>query len=225
MSVLLALDTSATASAAVLRDGEALARWDSDESTAHAELLAPAARRVLAEAGLGAGDLDGVVVGVGPGPFTGLRAGLATAQALGFAWGLPVHGVCSLDALAHRAAVDAFRAGTEEFLVAIDARRREVYWAHYAQVGGQATVLHGPFVTPAQELTRLPVYGAGAGLYPEHLLAVAGHEHAVPDAEPLGQVAEIALRRGRGLRPVEPLYLRDSDAKVPGARKRVGGRP
>ena len=224
MSVLLALDTSATASVALVADSETRAEWTTESTTAHAEVLAPAVRSVLAEAELRGEDLDGIAAGVGPGPFTGLRVGLATAAALGFAWDVPVHGVCSLDALAHRAARHAFETAEEEFVVAIDARRREVYWSHYAQVGGQPTPLHGPFVTAPDDVTPLPAYGAGAGLHPQALHAVTGWQDATPDAASLGAVAELALRRGRGLRPVEPLYLRESDAKVPGPRKRTSGR-
>lgn len=219
MPLLLAIDSSAAASVALLQDGQVRAQWSTADTTSHAEVLAPAVRTVLAEAGVAGTDLDGIAAGVGPGPFTGLRAGLATAEALGFAWGVPVHGIRSHDALAHRAGVDAFAHGTEEFVVATDARRREVYWAHYAQVGGQPTLLHGPFVTPAAHVTPLPVYGAS--LYPDELHAVAGWEDAVPDAVGLGQVAELALRRGRGVLPPTPLYLRESDAQVPGARKRA----
>lgn len=222
MALLLAIDSSAAASVAVLRDGEELARWATDDTHAHAEVLAPAVQTVLDQAGVTGTALDALAVGVGPGPFTGLRAGLATAAALGLAWDVPVHGVRSLDALAHTAGVDAFRHGIEEFVVATDARRREVYWAHYTQVGGQPTLLHGPFVSPADEVTPLPVYGAGAGLYPEALRAVPDWETATPSAVGVGQVAELALRRGRGLEPAEPLYLRESDAKVPGPRKRAG---
>lgn len=221
MPTLLALDTAAAASVALVADGETRAHWTAADTTSHAEALTPAVQQVLAEAGTEGRDLDGIAVGVGPGPFTGLRAGLVTAEALGFGWDVPVHGVCSLDALAHRAAVHAFSVGLEEFVVAIDARRREVYWSHHVQVGGQATTLHGPFVTPAAEVTDLPVYGAGAGLYPDRVRAVPGWEAAVPEAAAIGEVAELALRRGRGLRPLTPLYLRESDAKVPGPRKRA----
>jgi tRNA threonylcarbamoyladenosine biosynthesis protein TsaB len=219
---LLVLDASATASAAVVCGGEVLARYASTETNTHAEVLAPAVRQVMAEAGVEPAELAAVVAGVGPGPFTGLRAGLVTARTLAFAWGAQVHGVMSLDAIALRAAEDAFRIGIEEFVVATDARRREVYWAHYTQVGGQFQRLHGPFVTAPADVTPLPAYGAGAGLYPEVLHPVSGFSHAVPDAGDLGLVGELALRRGRGLLPVQPLYLRESDAKVPGPRKRAG---
>ncbi|NUL46131.1 tRNA (adenosine(37)-N6)-threonylcarbamoyltransferase complex dimerization subunit type 1 TsaB [Cellulosimicrobium funkei] len=219
---LLALDASATASVAIVRDGEVLASYASTETNTHAEVLTPAVRRVLAEAKVEPSDLRAVVAGVGPGPFTGLRAGLVTARSLAFAWGLEVHGVMSLDAIALPAAEEAFRVGIEEFVVATDARRREVYWAHYASVGGQFQRLHGPFVTAPDEVTPLPAYGSGAGLYPEALAAVAEFSTAVPDAGSLGLVGELALRRGRGILPVQPLYLRESDAKVPGPRKRAG---
>ncbi|SFV20201.1 tRNA threonylcarbamoyl adenosine modification protein YeaZ [Micrococcus terreus] len=219
---LLAIDASATASAAVVHRGQVLARFASTETNTHAEVLTPAVQQVLAEANVEARELAGLVAGVGPGPFTGLRAGLVTAQTLGFAWNLPVFGVMSLDAIALPAAEDAFRAGVEEFVVATDARRKEVYWAHYVSVGGQFQRLHGPFVTAPSDVTPLPAYGAGAGLYADILHAVEGFSDAVPDAGQLGLVGELALRRGRGLMPVVPLYLRDSDAKVPGPRKRAG---
>ncbi|MFC7400924.1 tRNA (adenosine(37)-N6)-threonylcarbamoyltransferase complex dimerization subunit type 1 TsaB [Citricoccus sp. GCM10030269] len=218
---LLAIDASATASAAVVRSGEVLARFASTETNTHAEVLTPAVQRVMAEAGVQPGKLGAVIAGVGPGPFTGLRAGLVTARSLAFAWGCEVHGVMSLDAIALPAAEDAFRAGVEEFVVATDARRREVYWAHYASIGGQFQRLHGPFVTAPADVTPLPAYGAGAGKYPDGLAAVDGFSTTVPDAGHLGLVGELALRRGRGLLPTTPLYLRESDAVAPGARKRA----
>lgn len=219
---LLAIDASATASAAVVLSGEVLARFATTETNTHAEVLAPAVEQVLREAGVSPAELGGVVAGVGPGPFTGLRAGLVTARTLAFAWGLKVHGVMSLDAIAHPAAEDAFHRGVDEFVVATDARRREVYWAHYAHVGGQFQRLHGPFVTAPADVTPLPVYGAGAGLYPDVLDSVPEFRTTVPEAGALGLVGELALRRGRGQMPVQPLYLRESDAKVPGPRKRAG---
>ncbi len=95
------------------------------DARAHAERLTPNVVAALADAELTMGDLDAVVVGCGPGPFTGLRAGMATAAAYGHALGIPVHGVCSLDAIGVRTAGDT--------LVVTDARRREVYWARYSR--------------------------------------------------------------------------------------------
>ncbi len=102
---------------------EVLAERVTVDARAHAEQLTPNVVGALADAGLTVEDLDAVVVGCGPGPFTGLRVGMATAAAYGHALGIPVHGVCSLDAIG----IDT----TGEALVVTDARRREVYWARY----------------------------------------------------------------------------------------------
>ncbi|MCC5784967.1 tRNA (adenosine(37)-N6)-threonylcarbamoyltransferase complex dimerization subunit type 1 TsaB, partial [Kocuria sp. CCUG 69068] len=131
--LLLCLDSSAVASAALVTGaGEVLGSYASPDTRSHAEVLAPAVRDLLAGRGVTGADLDGVLVGTGPGPFTGLRAGIATARALAFAWDVPLHGLMSLEALAQDAAGPARAAGHEEFLVLTDARRREVYWARYA---------------------------------------------------------------------------------------------
>lgn len=214
----LALDTSATASAAVTREGAVLAHHATESQRNHSEVLAGFVTQVLTEAEIDPAQpdmLDGIFVGVGPGPFTGLRAGIMTAQTLAHTWNLPVYGVLSLDGLAHRVAADAFRIGAEEFVVATDARRKEVYWAHYDNIAGQPQRVHGPFVTAAQEVTKLPVYGAGAGLYPDVLYGMTGYTDAVPDATDIAAYGELALRRGRGLQPVEAQYLRGHDAKIP----------
>lgn len=218
MSTFLALDTSATASAAVTRDGTVVAHRATESQRNHSEVLAGFVTEVLAEAAVDPRQpdaLDGIFVGVGPGPFTGLRAGIMTAQTLAHTWDIAVYGVLSLDGLAHRVAAEAFRIGAEEFVVATDARRKEVYWAHYDNIAGQPQRLHGPFVTDPQEVTKLPVYGAGAGLYPEALFAMTGFTDAVPDATDIAAYGELALRRGRGLQPVEAQYLRGHDAKIP----------
>lgn len=218
MSTFLALDTSATASAAVTRDGTVVAHRATESQRNHSEVLAGFVTEVLAEPAVDPRQpdaLDGIFVGVGPGPFTGLRAGIMTAQTLAHTWDIAVYGVLSLDGLAHRVAAEAFRIGAEEFVVATDARRKEVYWAHYDNIAGQPQRLHGPFVTDPQEVTKLPVYGAGAGLYPEALFGMTGFTDAVPDATDIAAYGELALRRGRGLQPVEAQYLRGHDAKIP----------
>lgn len=220
---LLAIDTSANASAALLdiSDPRGALVVDSFTSTAnndHAEVLAPAIEALLEKADISGTELNGIAVGVGPGPFTGLRVGLATARTLAFVWGVPLHGVMSLDAIA----LDAVAAGVNtEFVVAIDARRKEVYWARYAASG---RLLAGPNVTVAEELPALPVYGAGAGLYAERLMAlgasvVEGFEQLHPSAASIGTRAAQQLAAGGQLLSTEPMYLRESDAKVPAVMK------
>ncbi len=94
----MAFDTATPAvSVALLGDEGVLAEHTEVDARRHGELLAPGIEKVLAEAGRSSTELTGVAVGVGPGPFTGLRVGLMTARALGDALEIPVHGVCTLD--------------------------------------------------------------------------------------------------------------------------------
>jgi tRNA threonylcarbamoyl adenosine modification protein YeaZ len=221
--LLLALDTSAAASAALLDGDTVIGRFASTDTRSHAEVLAPAVQDLLRGAGVAGPDLGAIAAGVGPGPFTGLRAGLATARTLAFVWGVPLHGVMSLDALAFEAADDPAAEGG--FLVATDARRREVYWARYRRAEaphGLPVLVDGPHVGPAVQLPELPVFGAGAGLYREELHAVDAFATALPHAAALGRTAQARLAAGVPLLDTTPLYLRESDAKIPGARKKVG---
>jgi tRNA threonylcarbamoyladenosine biosynthesis protein TsaB len=226
--LLLALDTSSAAVTAALHDGAGvLAEEVALDARRHAELLAPAITRVLARAAAGPADLTGIVVGVGPGPFTGLRVGVVTARVLGATLGVPVHAVCSLDALAEGALAEGSPAEVGDFLVATDARRREVYWARYGVERGDrrwAVRRDGPHVGAAADLPRhgLVVVGRGAVLYPE----VLGPARAPLEAG-AGYLAAVAVRALTGgdprgvLLPAVPLYLRRPDATEPGARKRV----
>ncbi|MGL5866092.1 MAG: tRNA (adenosine(37)-N6)-threonylcarbamoyltransferase complex dimerization subunit type 1 TsaB [Dermatophilaceae bacterium] len=217
MTVILAIDTSTTAvSAAVLRTAgaperpEVVARSVLD-ARAHTELVAPLVRDVLAEVGLTPADVTGVAVGCGPGPFTGLRVGMVTARTLGYALGVPVHGVCSLDALAEEALAAS---GMPEVLVATDARRREVYWARYTRSAGGAGPVGPPGVAfPADlpdDVRSLPTVGRGPLLYPEWF----PHSANGPLDVDAGWLARICLRRlAAGVAmPVEPRYLRRPDA-------------
>ena len=214
--LILSLDTSAAASAGLVRNGVVLQRFASTDTRSHAEVLAPAVEQLLAAAAVRGTELDAIVVGVGPGPFTGLRAGIATARMLSFVWSVPLHGVMSLDAVA----LDAGHAGGE-FAVATDARRKEVYWARYRAESPLPVLVDGPHVGPAEDVPNLPVYGRGAGLYAERLTGSAAATELTPDAAALALVAEHTLARGGTLRPTTPLYLRESDAKVPGPRKKA----
>ncbi len=229
--MLLAIDTSTSAvTTAVVAGGTVRAEACDLDHRRHGELLAPGIRRVLAESGATVTDLTGVVVGVGPGPFTGLRVGLVTARVLALTRGIPVHGVCSLDALAQQALRAAEPSEGDSFLVATDARRSEVYWARYAVRSGWAVRDAGPEVGRASDLPReiadLPGHGRGPELYPS-ALRDAGAPRDV-SAGALGLLAAHALG-GAGtewaagvLRPPEPMYLRRPDAAVPAAAKPAG---
>jgi tRNA threonylcarbamoyladenosine biosynthesis protein TsaB len=173
--LVLGFDTATPAVSVALQDGErVVSAACAVDARRHSELLAPMIAKVLADAGVARGDLGAVAVGVGPGPYTGLRVGVVTARVLGSVLGLPVYGVCSLDVIA--ASVSPGR----EFLVATDARRREVYWARYDETGRRVA---GPAVGRASSIPEagdLAVAGAGGPLYPEAFGEVVGP--AYPDA-------------------------------------------
>ncbi|MFI9492609.1 MULTISPECIES: tRNA (adenosine(37)-N6)-threonylcarbamoyltransferase complex dimerization subunit type 1 TsaB [Streptomyces] len=207
--LLLALDTATPAVTVALHDGDrVVAETGRIDARRHGELLLPAVDRVLAEAGLGLDAVTDVAVGVGPGPYTGLRVGLVTAATFGSALSVPVHGVCTLDGLAYAAGVEG------PFAVATDARRKEVYWARYEDA---RTRTGGPRVDrPADiagQLAGLPVVGAGALLYPEAFPDARGPEHVRAGA--LASLAAERLAAGEELLPPQPLYLRRPDAQVP----------
>jgi tRNA threonylcarbamoyladenosine biosynthesis protein TsaB len=211
--VLLAFDTATPAVTVALYDGErVVAERTTVDAMRHGEVLAPAIAAVLTDAGLVRQDLTALAVGVGPGPFTGLRVGLMTARTLGVVLGIPVYGVCTLDVLAAEA-VDT-GAVTEPFAVATDARRKEVYWATYDAEGARLT---GPEVLkPATVATAGPVVGWGAVLYSGSFPGGRGPEH--PSAAVLARV--VAEERAE-LHDPEPMYLRRPDAAEPGKPKPV----
>jgi tRNA threonylcarbamoyl adenosine modification protein YeaZ len=213
--LVLALDTATPAvTAGLLRlpamgSPQVLAERVTVDARAHGELLMPSVCSVLAIAGVSMHDLDAVVCGVGPGPFTGLRVGMVTAAALGDALALPVFPVCTLDAIAHRAGTGS------SLLVVTDARRREVYWARYDECGAR---LDGPHVDRPHDLALTGVSRVvGAAEVPG--LPVLPPRY--PD--PTGLVAVVAAEVQAGATPglLRPLYLRRPDAWEPGPRKRV----
>ena len=142
--LLLAFDTATPAVTVAVHDGsQVVAEESAVDARRHGELLAVAIDRVLRTAGARQADLTAVAVGTGPGPYTGLRAGLVTAAVLSSALAIPADGICTLDVIAAAAAAG------REFLVATDARRREVYWARY---DGNGQRLAGPFVGKPADL-------------------------------------------------------------------------
>ena len=207
--IVLALDTSTPAVTAGLVRLErgaltVLAERITTDARAHAERLTPNVLAALAEAALTMADLDAVVVGCGPGPFTGLRAGMATAAAYGHALGIPVHGVCSLDAIGVRTAGDT--------LVVTDARRREVYWARYRD--GVRTA--GPAVNSPADVDAGTAHAVAGS--PEHA-ATFGLPRCEPVyPTPAGLVAAVSDWSDNPA-PLVALYLRRPDAKPMVARR------
>ncbi|MDX2761525.1 tRNA (adenosine(37)-N6)-threonylcarbamoyltransferase complex dimerization subunit type 1 TsaB [Streptomyces europaeiscabiei] len=211
--LLLALDTATPAVTVALHDGtDVVAASSQVDARRHGELLLPAVDRVLAEAGTRLDAVTGIVVGIGPGPYTGLRVGLMTADTFGLALGVPVHGVCTLDGLAYAAGAE----GTVEgpFVVATDARRKEVYWARYEDARTRVT---DPAVDRPAEIADavagLPAVGAGAVLYPDTFPNARAPEHV--SAAALAALAAERLAAGGELEAPRPLYLRRPDAQVP----------
>lgn len=224
--LVLAMDTaSPTTSVAVVDiDGALRAQAyrvcsavDVAESRRPAEQLAPAIEQALAEAGVGMRDVGLLAVGVGPGPFTGLRAGLVTARVLGGVLSVPVVGVVSLDALMVAAASWSPTLAAADLVVATDARRREVYWAAYSR----GARVFGPSVSSpaAVDVAGRPVVGRGAALYPEILPGPAG-DLLDPPAWAVAVLAARSYATGDTL-PADPLYLRRPDVAEPAPRKRV----
>ena len=207
--LVLAIDTTTDVTVGVARGREVLASERVTDRMAHVEQLMPLVHRSLATAGVRLADVGHVVVGLGPGPFTGLRVGIVTAQVLAHVGGVPLHGVCSLDviALAHARSTRA----DHHFVVATDARRKEVYWARYGVDGRRSSE---PDVSSPDDVPRLPTVGPGADVYPDRL-----------DAVPGPRVLDAGLLAAHGLdlpsAGTEPLYLRRPDAAEPARRKSV----
>ncbi|KZE99690.1 MAG: tRNA (adenosine(37)-N6)-threonylcarbamoyltransferase complex dimerization subunit type 1 TsaB [Rhodococcus sp. (in: high G+C Gram-positive bacteria)] len=207
--LVLAVDTSTpSVTAGVVRfdDGavETLAARIVVDARLHAEVLTPNILECLAEADLAPADLDAVVVGVGPGPFTGLRVGMATAAAFGDALGLPVHGVCSLDAIAAQLTSES------ELLVVTDARRREVYSARYRD----GTRIAGPDVGAADLVDVGKATAVAGSSAHASLFELEAREVISPSPEGLVLAAGDALASGVEPEPLVPLYLRRPDAKT-----------
>jgi tRNA threonylcarbamoyl adenosine modification protein YeaZ len=214
----LGFDTATPAVSVALHDGtQVRAEAFAVDARRHGELLAPMIANVMADAGASRGELSAVAVGVGPGPYTGLRVGVVTARVLGSVLGIPVYGVCSLDLIA--AATRAPGSSGREFLVATDARRKEVYWARYDAAGRR---LAGPLVGAASSIpgaAGLAAAGNGARLYPEAFGLLIGPEY--PDARTLAGLVARWEPGGAALLAPDPLYLRRPDAREPGPPKRV----
>jgi tRNA threonylcarbamoyl adenosine modification protein YeaZ len=215
--LVLALDTATPASTAAVAEVtdsgmKGLAERRTVDPRAHGELLAPEIAATLEEAGVRPRDLGAIVAGVGPGPFTGLRVGLATAASMGHALGIPTYGVCTLDAL-------GLAAGPGRVLVATDARRREVYWATYAD--GKRT--RDPDVSkPADVIAEADrAVGEGALKYSEVFGLPIDEKLLFPPGVALISLAAERVRGKAPGEPLTPLYLRRPDAVESAGRKHV----
>ena len=200
--MLLAIDTSAGTSVAIVdRDRGVLASRDSADTRGHAEVIGTYIADCLAESGITVAELSGVVAGMGPGPFTGLRVGIAAARVFALGAGKPVIPVVSHDAVAFA------QAGPT--MVVTDARRREVYWSLYG----------------APDELGLPVRESGPALAkPDDLLAPEGYtrlDAATISAAQLGLLAEAMHVHGRAFAGSEALYLRSPDVTLSAGPKRV----
>jgi tRNA threonylcarbamoyl adenosine modification protein YeaZ len=214
--LVVGFDTATPAVSVALHDGErVVSEASAADGRRHGELLTPMIAQVLSDAGASRADLTAVAVGVGPGPYTGLRVGVVTARVLGAVLGIPVHGVCSLDVIA----ADVPRG--REFLVATDARRKEVYWARYDASGAR---LEGPRGRQRRVDPRCRRIGRGGqrgtavpgGVRRGHRARLSGRPDAV---RARGRRARRAGRRAPA--GAEPLYLRRPDAREPGPPKKV----
>jgi tRNA threonylcarbamoyl adenosine modification protein YeaZ len=193
---LLVIDTALGTSVAVV-SGDAAVERATEETRSHAEHIGTFIAEVLHVSGVAANAIDAVVVGVGPGPFTGLRVGIAAGIAFAAGRGIPVHGVPSHDGAAF---------GRGDCCVVSDIRRRELAWTTYRN----GVTVSGPSVTTEATLATDIDLAAFPEIRAVEFSAVA-----------LGRAALLRLDRGDDLSALAPLYLRDPDATPSSGPKRV----
>lgn len=213
--LLLALDASTPAtSVALIEDGIVLCEQTHVDARRHAEVLASSLAAAFRDADRAVSDVQTVAVGVGPGAFTGLRVGIASALAIGDAQGIPVHGVLTLDAMAYASNVEG------PFAVVIDARRKELFWASYESPMARSS--EPAAATPqliAERAGQLPVIGAQSTPYADMFANV--QPPALPSAGSLGKLAHQRLLKANPMLPPRPIYLRRPDTAPPSAPKSV----
>lgn len=213
----LGIDTASWVSVGLADDTGPIARRTLDDPRAHVEQLMPLVMDLLSGAERSMSELTGIVVGMGPGPFTGLRVGIATAETLAWSLNVGIRHVCSLDVIAQAVlAQDEAGANPQGFVTALDARRKELYWARYSASGHR---IEGPSVSGPDEVPELAIYGPGAGLFPELLAGRARTTDTVDAA--LAAACSMSQDVDERLPEVgaEPLYLRRPDASLPTKRK------
>ncbi len=200
--MLLAIDTSVATSVAVVdRNAGVIVERSSPDTRGHAETIGTFIAECLEQSGVSRSALSGVAVGMGPGPFTGLRVGIAAGRAFALGIGRPVVRIVSHDAIAF----ERFGAGhTGPLTVVTDARRRELYVTRYdgADADGLPVLAEGPSLVKSESLPNAVVTtGVSAGA--------------------LGMLAERMFALSRPFASREAIYLRSPDVTVPAAPKRV----
>lgn len=226
MALLLAIETSGDLCSVALTTGGAVIERRVAELRGHNRLLLPAIDQLLAESGYRLGDLDAIVVGVGPGSFTGLRIGVGVAQGLAFGAGLGVIAVSSLAALAQAGVRTGALASAQIALPLIDARMGQVYWGLYQCVGTQVTALTGDRLDRPAALATAAQASLGQGVavpLGNGWAVVSSADCAVSVATPCGELvaqardllplAQARFAAGELLAPerLEPQYLRGSE--------------
>jgi tRNA threonylcarbamoyl adenosine modification protein YeaZ len=202
---VLAIDTSVGVSVAILRSNGEVTQSQAVDHGMQGELTAELISKVVSDSGLKIEEITDVVVGVGPGPFTGLRVGLVTASVFAHAREIPIHGICSLDAIAFDYA--------KPCIVVTDARRKELYWARYEGIRIGEPQVSKPEVI-ASQFPDADFVGPGANLYPDY---VSGNVTELK----AGSLAKLFASGSAQLVDLSPMYLRKPDAVEPTTRKSV----
>jgi tRNA threonylcarbamoyl adenosine modification protein YeaZ len=203
--VLLAIDTSAGTSVALVdpSTGRIVAERSRTDTMRHAEVIGTLLSEVLAEAGARPSSLGGVVVGMGPGPFTGLRVGIAAARTFALGAGLPLYPMVSADAVARL----EMRSGADDTIIVVtDARRKEVFWSLYDLSAAEPVRIDGPGLAKPDSLPHSEARRVDAAEIPAAQLALA---------------AAALLAAGLPLASDDALYLRSPDVTMPSGIKRV----
>ena len=219
----IALDTQSATAVAIIEDGRVIARAHNDSGRHHAESITPLVREALQAAGLPAqladAGIDRVLVGTGPAPFTGLRAGLVSARVLARVAGVPAYGVSALDVIA-RQGLDLPPPDTRVYAIA-DARRRELYWGSYLAAGPDDVTLEGrlevgdvaSLLAAMRHAPGLVVAGAPIPAHSAPALARADLGPQIElDPAVMSRIVATRLTRGESDRlGTDPLYLRRPD--------------
>jgi tRNA threonylcarbamoyladenosine biosynthesis protein TsaB len=228
---VLALDTATEVCTVALLSGQQSIVESLDLGRGHAQEILGMIDRVLAQGGTTLASLSGIVAGIGPGSFTGVRIGVAVAQGLAFGAGLPVVPVTSLEALA----LEAFGGGAGQVLACLDARMGEVYWGCFTMRPPPLLIAAlGPLAVGPPAGVWLPAGGGGGfggigrgfAAYPElgrieGVTLAEGAARALPDAGVMARLGAARLSCGGGIdaAALEPLYVRDKVALTEAERR------